>query len=114
PGRAAGSLWNLRDRASGILSMRPCNRALALVLLAAGCARAHPAVAAPAPDPPLRPNLILVVTDDMAAEDLDHLPRIKSLLVDRGATFTRAFVTDSVCTPSRASILTGRYPHNHG
>ncbi|PYQ08414.1 MAG: hypothetical protein DMF82_01535 [Acidobacteria bacterium] len=93
--------------------MRCRGRALLLVLVAAGCARARPA-AAPAPASPLRPNLILVVTDDMAAEDLDHLPRIKSLLVDRGVTFTRAFVTDSVCTPSRASILTGRYAHNHG
>ena len=97
------------------MATRSCAHALALVLVAAGCTPARPAaVPAPAPVPPVRPNLILVVTDDMAAEDLDHLPRIKSLLVDRGVTFTRAFVTDSVCTPSRASILTGRYPHNHG
>jgi arylsulfatase A-like enzyme len=85
----------------------------ALVLAALGCARAHPAPAAP-PPPPARPNIVLIVTDDMAAEDLDHMPRVNALLVDRGLTFTRAFVTDSVCTPSRASILTGRYAHNHG
>jgi N-acetylglucosamine-6-sulfatase len=94
--------------------MRSHGGTIALVLVAAACAPGRPAAAPAAPPPPLRPNLIVVVTDDMAAEDLDHLPRIKSLLVDRGATFTRAFVTDSVCTPSRASILTGRYPHNHG
>jgi len=93
--------------------MKSRGRALALVLAAAGCARAHPAPAPP-PPPPARPNIVLIVTDDMAAEDLAHMPRVKALLADRGLTFTRAFVTDSVCTPSRASIFTGRYSHNHG
>jgi len=93
--------------------MKARGRALALVIAAAGCTRAHPA-AAPAPPPAVRPNIVFIVTDDMSADDLSHLPRVKSLLADRGLTFSRAFVTDSVCTPSRASILTGRYGHNHG
>jgi N-acetylglucosamine-6-sulfatase len=88
-------------------------RALALVLAAVGCARAHPVVV-PTPPPALRPNLIFIVTDDMSAGDLPHMPRVTSLLADHGLTFTRAFVSDSVCTPSRASILTGQYGHNHG
>ncbi|PYQ18292.1 MAG: hypothetical protein DMF81_25345 [Acidobacteria bacterium] len=87
--------------------------ALALVLTGVGCARV-PRTGVPAPPSPVQPNIVLVVTDDMAAADLAHMPRVKSLLGDRGLTFNRAFVTDSVCTPSRASILTGRYPHNHG
>ena len=88
-------------------------RALALLLAAAGCARAHPGPA-PAVAPGARPNLIFIVTDDMSVEDLAHLPRVKALLADHGLTFTQAFVSDSVCTPSRASILTGQYGHNHG
>ena len=84
-----------------------------IVLTTLSCALAHP-TPAPAPPPSRRPNIIFIVTDDMTVEDLEHLPRVKSLLVDPGLTFVRAFVTDSVCTPSRASILTGRYPHNHG
>ena len=87
--------------------------ALALVLTGVGCARV-PRTGVPAPPSPVQPNIVLVVTDDMAAADLAYMPRVKSLLGDRGLTFNRAFVTDSVCTPSRASILTGRYPHNHG
>src|SRR6185503_3227153 len=88
-------------------------RALALVLAAAGCARAHPG-SAPAAASGARPNLIFIVTDDMSVEDLAHLPRVRALLADHGLTFTQAFVSDSVCTPSRASILTGQYGHNHG
>jgi N-acetylglucosamine-6-sulfatase len=93
--------------------MRSRLRALALLLGGIGCARARPAAIPPAP-PAVRPNIVLIVTDDMAAADLDHMPRVRSLIADRGLSFTRAFVTDSVCTPSRASIFTGRYAHNHG
>jgi len=60
------------------------------------------------------PNIILVITDDMTAEDLAAMPQVRSLLGDRGTTFTHAYVTASVCAPSRGSILTGQYPHNHG
>ena len=87
--------------------------ALAIVLTAVGCVRARPGPA-PAPLRAARPNIVFIVTDDMTAEDLAHMPRAKALLAGHGLTFTRAFVTDSVCTPSRASILTGQYAHNHG
>ncbi len=41
------------------------------------------------------------------------LPRI-SALARQGVSFSRAYVTSSLCTPSRVSILTGQYSHNHG
>jgi arylsulfatase A-like enzyme len=84
--------------------------ALALALLSAG------AMAAPAS----RPNVVFIMSDDHAAHaisaygsrvnvtpNLDRLAR-------EGMLFRNAFVTNSICTPSRASILTGTYSHKNG
>src|SRR5919202_6679205 len=67
---------------------------------------------------PERPNIILIVTGDLAVQDLDaetlsHMPNLRSL-IDHGTTFENAFVTDALCCPSRATILRGQYPHNTG
>ncbi len=62
----------------------------------------------------VRPNIVLILTDDMREDDLRFMPNTRALLVDKGATFKNAFVTFPLCCPSRATILTGRYPHNHG
>ena len=67
---------------------------------------------------PRPPNMILILTDDLTVDDLNadtlqHLPNIKSLLMDKGTTFDNAFVTNSLCCPSRATILRGQYTHNH-
>ena len=42
------------------------------------------------------------------------MPELQRYLVDGGTTFGNAFVTDALCCPSRATILRGQYPHNHG
>src|SRR5713226_258769 len=73
-----------------------------------------PAPAAPSAAARLKPNVILIITDDMNARDLPSMLQVTSLLGGQGTTFTHAYVTASVCAPSRASILTGQYPHNHG
>ncbi|HZC83431.1 MAG TPA: sulfatase [Rubrobacter sp.] len=67
---------------------------------------------------PKPPNVILILTDDLAVNDLNpralrHMPNLKSLLMDKGTTFDNAFVTNSLCCPSRATILRGQYTHNH-
>lgn len=75
------------------------------------------ATPAPRPSPapaPGRPNLLVVLTDDQDARSLDVMPRVRRLLADEGVSFGRSFVTTSLCSPSRASLLTGRYAHNHG
>ena len=62
-----------------------------------------------------RPNIVFVLTDDLA-ENLvtqQFMPNLWALK-QQGATFTRYFVADSLCCPSRASIFTGRYPHDTG
>ncbi len=64
-----------------------------------------------------RPNIVLMIADDMAWNDClvyGH-PTIQTpnlaRLASEGLTFDRAFLTTSSCSPSRASIITGRYPH---
>src|SRR5262245_3362065 len=66
------------------------------------------------------PNLILIIADDMAWDDCGaygHLA-IRTPNLDRlareGMRFDRAFLTCSSCSPSRASMITGRYPHATG
>ncbi len=66
------------------------------------------------------PNIILIIGDDISAEDLSCYnslaPQTPNLdqLAREGMLFNQFFVTSSSCSPSRASILTGRYPHNTG
>ncbi len=60
-----------------------------------------------------RPNVILILTDDLDAASISHMPNLESLLAEKGTTFENAFVTDPLCCPSRATILRGQYAHNH-
>src|ERR687893_2543728 len=60
-----------------------------------------------------KPNILFILTDDMKASDLDHMPNTQNLLANQGVKFTKAWVTRSLCCPSRASTLRGQYTHNH-
>jgi len=66
------------------------------------------------PDKAIRPNIVLILTDDQDATlgGAEPLEQGKKLLVDKGAEFMNAYATTPICCPSRASILTGRYLHN--
>lgn len=67
-----------------------------------------------------RPNLILMIADDMNWDDCGAYghPAIRTPNIDRlaeqGMKFQHAYLTCSSCSPSRSSIITGRYPHNTG
>jgi arylsulfatase A-like enzyme len=67
-----------------------------------------------------RPNFILLIADDVGWDDIGAYghPTIRTPNIDRlareGVRFDRAFLTCSTCSPSRCSILTGRYPHATG
>ncbi|WP_240777737.1 sulfatase [Nonomuraea basaltis] len=61
-----------------------------------------------------RPNIVLIVVDDLEAGTLPYFPNITRHLVREGASFDRFFVTNSWCCPSRASILRSQYVHSHG
>jgi len=81
-------------------------------------------VAAPTsapPSSPARPNFVVIVADDMAYGLIGpsrrvpfvRLPNLDGLAA-RGVQFDNAFVTTSLCSPSRATLLSGLYAHTHG
>ena len=67
-----------------------------------------------------RPNFIFFLTDDISPDDIGaygntfaqtpHLDRVAA----EGLVFDHAYLVTSSCSPSRCSIITGRYPHNNG
>jgi len=67
-----------------------------------------------------RPNIIFILTDDQRWDAMSCLghPFLKTPNMDRlrheGALYANAFVTTALCSPSRASFLTGAYAHTHG
>jgi arylsulfatase A-like enzyme len=71
------------------------------------------ALATPARTPDGRPNVVLIVADDLDANLPEMMPAVNALLREEGTTFANAFVTDPSCGPSRASLLRGQYVHNH-
>ena len=69
---------------------------------------------------PTRPNIIFIMADDHAFQAISaydstliHTPNIDRL-AEEGIRFDRAFVTNSICSPSRAVILTGQFSHING
>ena len=97
--------------------MRPLGLGRLLLALAVGlvsitaslsaCTRHH----GPQPGPP---SIVLILTDDQRFDTLAAMPDVQRDLVARGITFTNGFVSDSLCCPSRASILTGEYSSRTG
>src|SRR5262245_22907263 len=89
-------------------------RILSVLLLAAAAV-----VAAPAQTQD-RPNIIFIMSDDHAEQAIgaygsrvNETPNIDRIARE-GMLFRNVFVTNSICTPSRATILTGQYSHLNG
>lgn len=61
-----------------------------------------------------RPNFLIIVTDDQRYDTMEYMLNAQELIFDQGVTFSRGYITTPFCCPSRASILTGMYAHNHG
>jgi N-sulfoglucosamine sulfohydrolase len=67
-----------------------------------------------------RPNFVFIIADDVSPDDLLcyapsplKTPHLDQLAAE-GLVFDRAYLTCSSCSPTRCSIITGRYPHNTG
>lgn len=60
-----------------------------------------------------KPNIVFILTDDLSTNLVQYMPNVLAMQKD-GTTFANYFVTDSLCCPSRASIFTGKFPHNTG
>ena len=62
----------------------------------------------------LRPNFVVIMSDDQGPGMTRALPTVRRRLAGRGASFTEAIASYPLCCPARATLLTGEYAHNHG
>jgi N-acetylglucosamine-6-sulfatase len=81
------------------------------------CGSSRPAVAQADP----RPNILLLYVDDLrhdglgvTGHDFVETPNLDQRIAGRGVNFVNSFVTSPLCSPSRASLLTGQYVATHG
>ncbi|WP_283431056.1 sulfatase family protein [Neorhodopirellula lusitana] len=98
---------------AGLLSVMACGFILQLTWLQNGNAAEGNKAQTP-------PNFVLMIADDMNWDDCGAYghPAIRTPSIDRlaseGLRFRHAYLTTNSCSPSRASIITGKYPHNTG
>jgi N-acetylglucosamine-6-sulfatase len=94
-----------------------------VLLIVAACALLSPLVLLGADDAQpaglsaltrTKPVVVVILTDDQRTDTLLSMPAVRQLLVDRGTRFTNAHVPNSLCCPSRSTLLTGLYSHDTG
>ena len=116
-------------QATAMTVFRTAAQTLALILLAcagAACSKSPAPGQAPATSADQRPNIVFILADDHAAHAISayhqylrygvKLPRTPNLdrLAGDGMLFVNSFVTNSICGPARATVLTGQYGHING
>ncbi len=105
----------LLPRASRTLWFRTILLSLFLIIPSTGICQLSSSAASNS-----RPNIVFILIDDLRWDELGIAghPFIKTPHIDRiareGALFRNAFMTTPLCSPSRASFLTGQYAHTHG
>jgi N-acetylglucosamine-6-sulfatase len=92
--------------------------AVGMGLLSAGCGGSGEEGASSsttaAKAPAKAPNVIVILTDDQDAASLRVMRHLKDELAKKGTTFANSFATFPECCPSRVTLLTGQFAHNHG
>ena len=81
---------------------------LAVALVLGGCG------ASAEPGQQTRPNVLVLLTDDQTIESMRVMAGVRAELGASGTTFEQSFVSNPLCCPSRATLYTGQYAHNHG
>src|SRR6266508_6516940 len=93
---------------------RPVRLAVAVGTAVLVCAASAASIAPAAAEATPKPNVVVIMTDDMNVSALAVMPNVRRLLADQGTTFVNSVVSYSLCCPSRSTFLTGQYAHNHG
>jgi N-acetylglucosamine-6-sulfatase len=62
----------------------------------------------------VRPNIVMIMDDDQSVNLQQFLTKTNAAIAAKGVTFDNSFVNYSLCCPSRSTLLTGQYAHNHG
>jgi arylsulfatase A-like enzyme len=60
-----------------------------------------------------RANIIFILADDLDFDSALRMPNLHSLLIEQGTSFDNSFISYPLCCPSRSTMLTGLYAHNH-
>jgi len=68
----------------------------------------------PSQEPDRPPNILIVLTDDQRADTLGVMPQVRRIFGRGGIQYANGFDTTPLCCPSRATIMTGRFPHDTG
>lgn len=125
-GRSGESGTRRSDRGSGIRQNKMIDRIAKKIGLVASLGVVAILAALPDPSRAARPNIVVIQTDDQSVSSLratyrNREGKVRKVMpntlreVFRGGTeFTRTYATSPLCSPSRASVLTGQYPHNNG
>jgi N-acetylglucosamine-6-sulfatase len=105
-------MTSLFDKRAGVVAASAS--LLATLGLIAGCGGTREV--APPISPSDGPNIVVIESDDQSLNSFnrDVMPNTFRILVDRGTNFEQGIAAPPLCCPSRAGLLTGQYPHNHG
>ena len=104
--------------------MRPLCILIAAGAAMAGCTAQQSSQVLPVSNPPTaRPNIVFIMSDDHAYQaisaygsDVSRLAPTPNIdrIAKNGAIFLNSYVTNSLCGPSRGTMLTGQFSHMHG
>lgn len=61
-----------------------------------------------------RPNIIVMLVDDMRVEDLAYMPKLRQYMADKGIYYPNMISPNPVCCPARGSLVSAQYTHNNG
>jgi N-acetylglucosamine-6-sulfatase len=113
PPEKVSAIGSSSEKAKGGKSVARIGLWAAMLALVVAAASALPVVAA---RQPAQPNIILILSDDQTFETVAKMPYLKSRIPPQGGwyEFENAYINNATCCPSRATILTGQWSHNHG